>query len=132
MKNLMKSIGLMLLWLAIATGAKASPLSDSDQSFVIAVSASAIVAAKCSTTMVPSSAIKLADKLGVHADVLYPAIMAAVKANANMPYEHSDMIPEVTNLLVHTMLEISGGLARDPAATCAKWVGGLRMMGMVQ
>lgn len=127
-----KFFGILFAVAILSTGAKAAPLTDSDQSYIVAVSASAIVASRCSATMVPSSAIKLADKLGVNAEILYPAIMAAVKANANLPYERADMIPEVTSLLVHTMIEITGDLMKDQKTTCSQWVGGLRLLGMVQ
>jgi hypothetical protein len=135
MKSLMKIIyEIIALLVFLSTGANASalPLSNRDQTYVIAVTASSVVADQCKAKLIKDSAIRLADKTGIDISIIGKAIVAAVNASSDHPYERKDLIPEVTSTMITTSAEILQGIKLDRAKTCTVWIIGLRSLGMVE
>jgi hypothetical protein len=133
MTVLKKLIGAATVAMLLTTGAHATtPLSDKEKTYIIAVTAATIVAEKCHAILIKDSAIRLADKTGIDFVIIGSAIVAAINANSNLPYDRSDLIPEVTHAIVFTALDIHGSMRLDQVKTCQTWITGLQLLGMVQ
>lgn len=125
-------LGILFAVAMLATPVSAAPLSKMDESYVIAVIGATIISDQCHVAVVENGAVALSDKTGVDRETIGRALAAAVKANAHMPYERGDLIPEVTTTMINTMIEINGNLKVDHNATCNIWVNGLRMIGILK
>lgn len=118
--------------LTIATPAQAEPLSNLEKGFIVNMTAGLVMALQCGAKPVPRGADLLGDKNGVDTDRLFEAFAAAVSAQGNLPYDRSKLIPEVTQTMNATFVEIQQGLQRDKAKTCAKWSKAVRDNGLIE
>jgi hypothetical protein len=116
------ALGASAVALALAFTTPASALSDNVRSFTIASTSALAIATSCDGfTVVEGALPKLADRNGVSEEQAQ-AILAAILAQADQPYDKTDLIPEITVVVRDTMREafrmLKGG--RDRADMCGK------------
>jgi hypothetical protein len=70
--------------------------------------------------------------MGVDADQLSGAITQAIRANANMDYDRSQLVPWVTRLIHDTAWGFDSELTANKAKFCKQWGDALIRMGMIQ
>lgn len=116
----------------LATSAQAQKLSDDDKGFIVVTTATMLMSTKCNVKVVPGGAIRFGDKMGIDGEKLLKANIAALKVQADMPYEHEDLIPGVMQATTMTYNSLLIDLDRDKSTTCSKWTKMLKGYGMLE
>lgn len=108
--------------LTLAFSTPALAVSKTDKEFAILVTASFSLAFVCpGYELVDGSAEKAADRNGADFDTVGPAIANAFKAQFDLPYQRTALIPEISVVVRQTLNEINDDLTRNQRQTCAKW-----------
>jgi hypothetical protein len=107
--------------LTLALTTPASALNDNVRSFTIAATSALAIATSCNgLTVVEGALPKLADRNGV-SEAQADAILQAILAQADQPYDRSALIPEITVVVRDTVRESFRMLqGEDRAAMCGK------------
>ncbi|SHG88443.1 hypothetical protein [Bradyrhizobium erythrophlei] len=118
----MKSIVAAALALSVMTSpARAADLSPEEQSYVVIILNTLIVAVSCDGyTTVNGSGDAIADQIGIGADIA-AATGAAIKMGTHQDYDRNLLIPEVTRFVNHTSDAIADLLRRDKQAYCRQY-----------
>ena len=97
-------------------------LNRTDRTFVIVTTGSIIVASICPGYDIPDGSVrKQADMNGADFDGLTPAIGAAMSAQLNQKYDRAELIPDVTQVVRATFLEMNDDFDRSKSRACKKW-----------
>jgi len=105
-----------------AGSAAADPLSQEDQAFIMASVGTVKVTHECpGYELVPGALVKYGDRAGADTERIWPAILEAVRINANMDYDRSKLIPEVTRLVNVTADTLIDHSKKDNARFCKHW-----------
>lgn len=116
-----------------STAATAGPLSDQEAALVIAAVGSMRVTTECTGYEgIENSWLTLGDKMGVDSERLADAIQQALAVSANMQYDRSKLIPEVTRLFRQTYDSMTDEQDKDKAKFCARWGEALIKMGVIK
>lgn len=109
--------------LTLAFTSPASAISQQEKDYASLVVVSWVVSAACNNayTVVEGGPRKAADRNGVDFDSVSPAIIAAFKAQFDLEYERSDLIPEITLAVRDTLQAMNVDFNKNKAKACAKW-----------
>ncbi|GAC1572598.1 MAG: hypothetical protein NVS3B5_01520 [Sphingomicrobium sp.] len=90
------------------SSASAGELSEIDNSFIVSSLGALLVAVNCpGYSGIDGSAPRIADRIGAKPELI-SAISAAIAVNVGLPYERSDLIPEVTAKVRETYKVVGG------------------------
>jgi hypothetical protein len=111
--------------------ARADDLSKVDKVFATVAAVSMAVMFTCDIKPVQDGVRTLADKIGV-SDTKFAAVRAAIQANAGLPYERDDLVPEITRVVISAMAETMSDIDDNKSRGCKKWTGALKTYGVFE
>ncbi|WFU52239.1 hypothetical protein QA639_21260 [Bradyrhizobium pachyrhizi] len=119
--------------LTLAFASPALAVTKADKEFALLASASWVVIALCPQyDMVDGAPRKTADRNGADFDTVGPAVVAAMMAQMDKPYERADMIPEISITVRDVVQDIMQDVRRSKPAECRKWGEAISPAGMIK
>jgi hypothetical protein len=122
----MKRLPIAALALALATSNASAILSTPEQAYIAISVSTFFTSMLCDAKVVKNGLGIIADRNGIETETLNKAIVAAINAQINDPYERDDLVPEVTRFVVEVAHSLDAEMTKSKKKACTKWIGTLR------